>query len=239
MASPSSRTTSAGSPFADGARAAVPLGLAALPFGLVYGVAVDESSIDLWLGVAASWIILAGAAQLSLLSLIDDGAAWPIAVGTALVINARFALYSTALAAAFREFPRRWRLTLPYLLTDQAASLALAHFETEHDPTRRRRWYLGAGLLFATGWWVGTVVGVVAGDVIPDSLDIGFAVPAMFIALLVPVLVDRPAVVAAIVGAAVAVAGSFLPNGLNIIVGALAGIAAGRLLAGDRAGATS
>jgi predicted branched-subunit amino acid permease len=40
--------------FRGGARAAVPLGLAALPFGLVYGVAVTESGVTDWLGVAGS-----------------------------------------------------------------------------------------------------------------------------------------------------------------------------------------
>lgn len=223
-------TASAPHPARHGARAAVPLGLAALPFGLVYGAAVTESSIATWLGIAASWIILAGAAQLSLLSLIDEGAAWPLAVGTALLINARFVLYSTALAPAFRDFPVRWRLGLPYLLTDQAASLALLRYETEHDPTARRWWFFGAGLTFATGWWVGTVVGVVTGDLIPEQLDIGFAVPAMFIALLVPTLTDRPAVAAALVSVAVAIAGASLPSGLNVIAAAVAGVAAGRLL---------
>lgn len=213
-----------------GARTAVPLGLAALPFGLVYGVAVAESPIDSWLGIAASWIVLAGAAQLTLLSLIDDGAAWPIAVGTALLINARFALYSTALAPSFRAFPAPWRFGLPYLLTDQAASLALLQFELDHDPIRRRSWFLGAGLLFASGWWIGTLVGYFAGGVLPERLEIGFAVPAMFIALLIPALVDRPAVVAAGVAGVVAVAASGLPNGLNVIAAALCGIIAGRIL---------
>jgi predicted branched-subunit amino acid permease len=222
--------TTAGSAARDGARTAIPLGLAAFPFGLVYGVAVAESSINGLLGVAASWIVLAGAAQLTLLGLIDDGAAWPIAVGTALMINARFALYSTALATPFRDFPARWRHALPYLLTDQAATLSLLHFEREADPDRRRRWFLGAALLFASGWWIGTVVGYVAGGVIPDQVDIGFAVPAMFIALLVPTLVDRPALVAAGVAGTVAVATSALPNGLNVIAAALGGIAVARLL---------
>ena len=124
--------------FRGGARAAVPLGLAALPFGLVYGVAVTESGVTDRLGVVASWIVLAGAPQLSLLSLLDEGTAWPLVIGTALSTNERFVLYSTALAPAFRSFPVGWRLGLPYLLTDQAASLALVHFESEHDPVRRR-----------------------------------------------------------------------------------------------------
>lgn len=215
----------------DGARAAIPLGIAALPFGLVYGVAVGESTVGTWLGISASWIVLAGAAQLSLLSSIDQDAAWPLAVGTALLINARFVLYSTALAPAFRTFPAPWRLGLPYLLTDQTASLSLIHFEDEPDPLCRRWWYLGAGLLFASGWWVGTIVGTFGGDLLPEQLDIGFAIPAMFIALLVPALVDRPAVVAALVAGAVAVATSGLPSGLNVIAAAFAGIVSGRLIA--------
>lgn len=222
--------------FRLGARAAIPLGIAAFPFGLVYGVAVAESSVAGWLGVAASWLILAGAAQLSLLSLIDDGAAWPVAVGTALVINARFALYSVALSPSFREFPPGWRLGLPYLLTDQAASLALVRFDQDDDPDRRRQWFLGAALLFASGWWVGTVAGYAVGDVLPDGLNIDFAVPAMFIALLVPAVVDRPTITAATVAGVITVAGAPLPNGLNIIVGALGGIFLARLTHGRRVG---
>jgi predicted branched-subunit amino acid permease len=203
---------------------------------LVYGVAVAESSVSRLVGASASWIILAGASQLSLLSLIDAHASWPVSVGTALVINARFALYSTALAPSFSEFPRRWRWGLPYLMTDQAAAMGLSHFDEEPDPLRRRWFFLGAALFFATGWWVGTVAGVLIGASVPERLDIGFAVPAMFIALLVPVLTTRPAVVAAAVGGATTVVAAPLPNGLNIITGALVGIAVGRLAAGGGAG---
>lgn len=213
-----------------GAKAASALAVAAFPFGVVYGVTVVESSVDHWVGIAGSWVILAGAAQLSLVSLIDDGSAWYLAVLTALVINARFALYSTAVAPAFREFPARWRVGLAYLLTDQAASLSLVHFETDRDPDRRRSFFLGAGVLFASGWWVGTLVGVFGGSVIPDDLDLTFAVPAMFIALAVPALTDRPATLAAVAAAAVAVAGAPLPNGLNVVVAAIVGVIVGRLL---------
>ncbi|MCB0970661.1 MAG: AzlC family ABC transporter permease [Acidimicrobiales bacterium] len=211
-------------------RAALPLSFAAFPFGLVYGVAVVDSSVGTVVGTSASWVILAGAAQLSLLSLIDDGAPWPVAVGTALVINARFALYSTALAPAFAAFGRRWRLTLPYLLTDQAASLAMLHFDEEDDPLRRRQWFTVAALTFATGWWIGTLLGVAAGTSLPAGLELEFAVPVMFIAVLVPMVTDRPAVVVATVSAATTIATAGLPNGLNVLVGALAALVVGRVL---------
>ncbi len=213
-----------------GIRAAVPLAFAAVPFGLVYGVAVIESVVPSGAGIAGSWLVLAGAAQLSIVSLLDGGSSWALAVGTALVINARFVLYSAALAPAFSEFPARWRFGLAYLMTDQAASLGINEFERERDPEWRRWFFLGAGLFFCSGWWIGTVVGVLLGAALPASLDIGFAVPAMFIALLVPALVDRPALAAAAAGGAAAVAAAPLPSGLNVIIGAVVGIAAGAVL---------
>ncbi|MGB3761737.1 MAG: AzlC family ABC transporter permease [Ornithinimicrobium sp.] len=213
-----------------GVRLALPLALAAIPFGLVYGVAVVDSSLSPWVGAAASWLILAGASQISLVELIDTGAAWPVAVGTVLVINARHALYSAALAPAFAQFPRRWRFTLPYLMTDQAATLAMTRFEEMRDPVERRWFFTAAALLIASFWWVGSILGVVLGASIPEQVDVGFAVPAMFLALLVPSLTHRPAVVAAVVGAAMTVAAAPLPSGLNVTLGALAGIAAGALI---------
>lgn len=213
-----------------GIRAATPLALAALPFGIVYGVAVVDSGTSVGLGIAASWIVLAGASQLSILELLDAGATGLVVVVTALVINARFALYSTALAPAFSQFPRRWRYSLPYLFTDQAAVLAMGHFPELADPVRRRWWFFGAGLFFAAAWWVGTIVGVAFGGVLPQSWPVEFAVPAMFIALLAPTLRTRPALVTAVVAGVVAYLGSELPNGSGVLVGAVSGIAAGAVM---------
>lgn len=219
-------------PARRGMRAALPLAVTALPFGLVYGVVVAESSISPWVGLAGSWLILAGAAQISMVELLDAGAAWPVVIGTALVINTRMALYSAALAPAFSAFDRRWRWSLPYLLTDQAAVVSITEFERRRDPRERRVFYTAAALLIAGFWWGGSVAGVLAGESIPEETDIGFAVPAMFIALLVPSLSNRPTVIAAVTAGAVSVAGAGLPSGVNITLAALAGIAAGRLALG-------
>ena len=219
-------------PVRSGLRAALPLAVTALPFGLVYGVVVAGSSISPWVGLAGSWLVLAGAAQISLVELIDAGAAWPVAIGTALVINARLALYSAALAPAFAAFDRRWRWSLPYLLTDQAAVLAVAEYRHRRDPVERRLYYTAAALLIVVFWWGGSIVGVLLGASLPNADVIGFAVPAMFLALLIPALDSRPTLVAAVSAAAVAVAASPLPSGVNITLAALSGIAAGRLALG-------
>jgi 4-azaleucine resistance transporter AzlC len=212
---------------AAGARAIIPLTLGVVPFGVAYGVVVSQSDIALWVGIGASIVVYAGASQLSLVELLDSGASSAAAIGTALVINARLGLYSAALAPAFRQFPLTWRFALPQLLTDQSATLSLLYYEQVSDPRARRWYYLGASTTIAAGWMAATLTGAWGGSRVPESLELEFAIPLVFVSLLVPVVRDRPSLVAALVGGAVAFATVDLPSGLNILCGALAGIAAG------------
>lgn len=215
---------------ANGVRRIFPLSLIAWPFGIVYGATAVDKGLSDATGIFASFAILAGAAQLALVELIDDGAPWFVAVITALTINLRFALYSASLAPAYRDFSSRWRFGLAYVMADQTAVISLLEFETQRDPEYRRWFALGAAAWFVLPWWIGTTLGVLVGGDIPESWQIGFTVPLMFMALLVPTLTTRPKLAAAVVGAAVAVGTRAAPGGINIMLGALAGIAVGAYL---------
>jgi len=213
--------------FADGVRAFLPLVIAVIPFGLVFGIVAAGSDMGSWLGGATSFIIFAGAAQLATLQLVDAGAAGAVVIATALVINARHIMYSAALAPAFREFPKSARFVLPYLLTDQAFAISVVRFGEVEDPIYRRWFFTGAGLGLWVTWQIFTVVGIVVGAQVPASWSLDFAVPLMFVILLVPTLKGRPEIVAAIVGATVAIAAAGAPYGLGLIIGALCGVGAG------------
>ncbi len=208
----------------DGLTAAIPMSVSSFPFGLAYGVGVLAAGLDPWVGASASWTVLAGAAQLTMLSLIETSAPWVVVVVAGLVVNVRFALYSIALAPAFKAFPPRWRFALPYFMTDQAAALALHYFTTTTDPEARRWYYLSVGFGIAVVWWIGTIVGITLGRAIPPGIDIAFTVPLVFVVLIVPTLIDRPGVIAAVAGAAVTVVTASLPYGLNTVAGAAAGV---------------
>ena len=212
-----------------GARAILPLSIGAFPFGLAYGVTVVESSMDNLVGLLASFIVLAGAAQLAVSDLIDQGAPWFVIVGTALIINARFMMYSGALASSFSEYPKRWRIPLAHFMTDQATVTSLLYNQRERDPRQRLFYYFGAGASFAVSWWAGTIIGVVIGATIPSEFQVGFAAPLMFVALAVPSIRDRAGLIAACVGFSVTLMAKDAPMNTGLLVGALTGIAFGML----------
>ncbi len=199
-------------------------------FGLAFGALVPQLGLAWWVGPLASSTMFAGAAQIAIIEQLRVHSPAIIAVATALVINARFALYSTALAPLYAPFPRRWRFGLAFIMTDQAAVTALAHARAWADPVRRRWFVLGVSLPLVLLWVAGTFAGVLLGPVLPDAWQIGFIVPLMFIATMVPHLRSRPALVAVAVAVAGVVLLRELPYGLNVLVGALAGIGVGSLL---------
>ena len=211
----------------DGARAVSPLLLAIVPFGLVLGVTAAATVVGGVLGIATSSIIFAGAAQLVTVQLLDAGTSIFVVILTALVVNVRHLMYSAALAPHFNEFPRRARWMLPYLLTDQAFALSIARYETTDDPLYKRWYFVGAGLTLWIFWQIATVAGVLLGAQIPDSLGLSFAIPLVFLALLIPVVQTRPGLLAAVVGGLVAVAAADAPYGLGLVIGSLAGISSG------------
>lgn len=213
----------------QGARAILPLSIAAFTFGLAYGVAVVASSMDDLAGALASVLILAGAAQLAVVNMVDEGAPWFVIVGTALVINLRLVMYSGALAPTFSEFPRRWRIPLAHFITDQTTVTNLRFIEHEADPRRRMAFYVGAGVSFAAFWLAGTVIGMTVGATVPAELQIGFAVPLMFVALAVPTIRDRPTMVAAAVAFSVTLLVREAPLNTGLLIGAAAGVAFGLL----------
>ena len=75
-----------------------------------------------------------------------------------------------------------------------------------------------------------TIVGALIGSAVPPDVPLDFAVPLVFLVLLVPTLTSVPAVVAAAAGGGAAVAAAELGAGaLYIVVGAVVGIVAGAL----------
>jgi predicted branched-subunit amino acid permease len=213
--------------FLQGVRESVPLQLGLAPFGAVTGVAAVEAGLSPPGAVGMSVVVFAGAAQLAAVELLGETAPLAVVVGTAAIINARLIMYSASIAPYLSEY-RRWvRAAAAYFLVDQAYAMSIAEFTEGGRDRHRVRYYLGIGLTSWLVWVTATGVGAAAGASVPPELELSFAVPLVFLALLVPAVKDRPTVAAAVVGGAVATAASGAPFNLELPIGAAVGIGAG------------
>jgi predicted branched-subunit amino acid permease len=205
---------------------ALPLFVPAMPFGLVIGLAITESGMNPFVGWSGSWLIFGGAAQLTLVTLLGTGVAVAAAVGTALVVNARHLMYSAALAPTFQSQPRWFRWLGPYLLIDQLFALTTVR-PPDEDPDGFRTYYLAAGATFWVLWLVVVALGLLLGPVVPEEWNLEFAIPILFIGLLVLGIDHWPEMVAALASAGVTYLAAGLPNRTGLLVGAFVGMIAG------------
>ncbi len=203
---------------------AFPLFLPAIPFGFVLGLEMTEGHMPVAIAFSTSIFIFAGAAQLAVITLAGTATVWAVIVA-GFVINTRHVMYSAGLAPAFQKQPRWMRWLAPYFLIDQV--FALAVLQVDRPPAEFRRYYLTAGLFFFVNWQWATALGMVIGPSIPDSWQLGFAPPIMFLGLVLIGINRMPQAVAAVVGGLVALVTAGLPDRLGILVGAIAGVAAG------------
>ncbi len=209
--------------FRRGFLAMLPLWVGAIPVGIAYGVAAHTAGLSGLETQLMSVVVFSSAAQVSAVSLLRADAPAPLLVVTAMALNVQLVLLGLAIG---RQMRLSWaeRLATAALLTDGAYGVSAAHGQL------RLPFLLGAGASMFLGWNVGTALGIVAGQMLPDPRGSGidFVVPLAFLAVLAPLLRTRAAVVVALVSAAaVLVLGTFLPGGVAVLGAGVAGSAAG------------
>ena len=217
--------------FFAGVRSILPITLGVIPFGVIAGAAAIESGLAAGQAIALSPVVFAGAAQLATVDLIARDAAPLVIVLTALVINARFAMYSASLAPWLKGSSPTRKGVAAYLLTDQGFALSIVHFDrTEADLDTRIAFYFGAAAPLWVIWQTTSVIGVVIGSGVPPEWSLDFAIPLVFMALLFPAIRDRGTRVAAVVAGLAAVALIGLPLNLGLLAASALGIAAGTVV---------
>lgn len=210
-----------------------PLQLGVIPFGMLYGIGALAVGMPVWLAQLTSMLVFAGAAQLVIVQMLGAAAgALPIGL-TAVLLNLRHMLYSASVAEHVRHLPRRWRVLLAYLLTDEAYAVAILRYARPAGPgPDLRHWYfLGCGLTLWGCWQLSTALGIAFGARIPPEWDIDFAVPLTFIALLTLLVKERAGQAAALVAALAVLALAALPYRLGLVLAIVLGLLAGAAVA--------
>jgi predicted branched-subunit amino acid permease len=154
-----------------------------------------------------------------------------IIVLTTFIVNLRHALYSITLAPQLGHLPQRWLLPLGFWLTDESFVVTAARCD-QPDTSPYKHWYmLGSALFMYVNWQVCTLIGVLAGQAIPDPAGWGldFAMSVTFTGMVAPMVKTRPVALAALVSSLTAVLANSLPNKAGLMLAAGLGIAAGLL----------
>ncbi len=209
--------------FVRGFAAMLPLWTGAIPVGLAYGLAAHGAGLGAIEAQVMSLLVFSAAAQISAVSLLDDGASWVIVLVTTLLLNVQLLLIGLA---AGRETRPGWLGRLPgaFFLTEGAYGVAAGSGRLTLPGL------IGAGASMYLGWNIGTALGITVGDAIPDPRGIGvdLVAPLAFLAVLVPLVRTRPAIVTVVVAAATVVAlVQVVPSGVAVLGAGLAGSVAG------------
>lgn len=204
-----------------------PVALFFIPFGLAFGVAASTKGMPALQSIVLSLLVFSGSVQFSALDLWHATIAYGSLALVVLAVNARHVVMGAALSPWVNDLPLAQRLPTLVLLNDANFAACQSAFQ---DGERDMGLLLGSGLILWSGWVLGAAGGALAGTSVGNPVALGFDVVMLcFLAAMVSGQVNRPLrLVPVLVGAAVAVLTlPCLPQGWNVIAGALLGGVAG------------
>jgi 4-azaleucine resistance transporter AzlC len=188
-------------------------------FGASFGLLAHAAGLGVLAPLVMSATTFAGSAQFAAISILGTSGATAAAIAAAVFLNARYVPISISVASLFRG-PRLRRLAESQLIVDESWALS-----SRGGGRFDRAMLIKAGLILYAAWVGGTAIGVVGGSALGNPRDLGLdgAFPALFLALLVPQLVDTRTRVAALLGGAIAlVLIPFTPPGVPIVAASAA-----------------
>lgn len=216
-----------GRQFRDGIRDTLPLMLGVFPFGLAYGIFGQSIGLTAGETVLMSLTVFAGAAQFISLPMFAADAGWLMISFTTLLINLRHLLMGASLVPYMERLPLAWQALLCFGMADETYAVTISRAQSAGYS---RDYHFASNATGYVTWAVSTVLGVALGSHISDPLVWGldFAMPATFLALLVPRLVDRTSLLVCLTAGVVSVAAAvFIPGKWYIILACLAAVAVG------------
>ncbi|CDK97597.1 putative AzlC-like protein [Magnetospirillum gryphiswaldense MSR-1 v2] len=224
--------------FGRGLGDSVSLMLGYFPIAVSFGLLAVGQGLSPWQALLVSAVVYAGASQFTLVSLVAAGASPLSVIGAVAAMNLRHLFYGPVLLAQLSRHGRRLpRPLLAFGLTDEVFALASASITPRHGET----WLFGVQMGAYGAWLAGTVTGAVAARIAGSGWPQGqaalaFVLPALFLALLLPLL-RRNALAPLMVAAGAAVVLSrFIPGHAALLAAMIVGAALAAVLpAGEEA----
>ena len=203
--------------FKNGLLAGIPIALGYLSVSFAFGIIAITYGFTVWEATLISMTNLPSAGQFSGINTMLFPGLWLDMLISQLTINVRYSFMSIALSQRLnKRFSGIWRWILGFFITDEIFAVAVSQEKVS------RSFFAGLSTLPYIGWALGTFLGAVLGNILPENVlaALGLALYGMFIAIVVPVMKEEKAVIiAVIIASALSTAFSYAPMLKNISSG--------------------
>lgn len=218
-------------------------------WGVVTGVAMIQSGLTTMQALGMTFIVYAGSAQLVSLPLFAAAVPLPIIWVSAMIVNLRFMIYALGVRPFLRSLSRTRRLVYGVGTVDYLAAAFLRRFD--HPPLEQPlllkddrqvgrypylEYFKGAAITGWCVWQTGSIAGILLAQWIPPAWGLEFVATLALLAMLLPLVTDRPGLVCVAVASLVSVLLAHLPLNLGLLAAVLAAVAAAMLVEGPRRG---
>lgn len=227
------------SSFFSGARKAVPIMLGYAPLGIAFGVIAREKGLNVVQTALMSLTAFTGSGQFIAVGMLGAGASISAVLLTNFLVNMRYLLFSASMAPFVKKMPSAIQAVLAFGITDETFAVNMSEFDKRKpDPG----FIFGVNVFSHLSWIANSAIGAAVGDLIPDinRFGVSFALPAMFIALLVLQVKDRQTLyVALISGILSTIIALTLSASVNIIAATIIAATVGVFLCRSKQKSTS
>ncbi|BAF58723.1 predicted branched-chain amino acid permease [Pelotomaculum thermopropionicum SI] len=222
----------------QGIKDSIPIILGYIPLGIAFGLLANKVGMSVIQATLMSVLCFTGAGQYIAIGIMQAGGAVFTIVLANVLVNLRYLLFSTSMVPYLKgKVPTAAGTLLSYGLTDETYAVAMNRYQN-HAPTAS--YMAGLNLSSHVGWIASTLLGALLGSYAgnTDRLGLGFALPAMYICLLVFMIKRKSDVLVALSSALFCLLiGYLVPatmgNLFNIIIATVAGASLGVLI-GER-----
>lgn len=188
----------------------LPICFGYLSVSFAFGIFAVSSGLSILQALLISMTNLTSAGQLAAVPIICSGGGLLELAMSQLIINSRYALMSVSLSQKLGESIKlRHRFLISFGNTDEVFAVASSQIENVG-----KNYMYGLILTPILGWSFGTLLGAVAGNILPPivTTSLGVAIYGMFIAIVVPQLkAERSALICCAIAVALSCCFYFVP----------------------------
>ena len=170
--------------FSMGIRDGIPIAAGYFSVSFAFGIFATGAGLTILEALLISMFCVTSAGQLAAVPIVAGGGSFIELALSQLIINLRYSLMSVSLSQKLGKSVRfSDRFLIAFVNTDEVFAVAMGK-----ETTVGRKYMFGLILTPYFGWALGTLVGAIAGNILPAIVvsALGIAIYGMFIAIVTP-----------------------------------------------------